>query len=170
VLRARIENIETGPASTLILGVPALGGRATLTADLTSSGYSLHEVTRRLSGRAALTMPEGGRMALDAKALREAAKAGTRGWAGLTRSLASVEQLEAQALIIDGVAFVTGVQARSGSMALAASGRLGFDDGNMDVRLTWKSNLAADRSPKPADGGETLSLRGPWYDPVVRSE
>ena len=170
VLRAKIENIETGPASTLILGATALAGRATVTADLTSTGYSLHEIVRRLSGKATLTMPEGGRVALDAKALREAAKAGTRGWARLARSPASVEQLEAQALIIDGVAFATAIQARSSSSTLAASGRLGLDDGNMDVRLTWKSNLAADRPPKPADGGETLSLRGPWYDPIVRGE
>jgi hypothetical protein len=115
-------------------------------------------------------MPEGGRVALDAKALREAAKTGTRGWATLARSLASVEQLEAQALIIDGVAFASAIQARSGSLTLAASGRLGLDDGNMDVRLTWKSNLAADRPAKPADGSEILSLRGPWYDPIVRGE
>ena len=59
VLRAKIENIETGPASTLILGATALAGRATVTADLTSTGYSLHEIIRRLSGKATLTMPEG---------------------------------------------------------------------------------------------------------------
>jgi AsmA protein len=170
VLRAKIENIETGPASMLILGVAALNGRATVTADLTSTGYSLHEVTRRISGKATLTMPEGGRVALDMKALREAAKAGTRGWARLARSPASVEQLEAHALIFGGVAFADLIRARSGNLSLAASGRLALDDGNMDLRLTWKSNHPADRPPQPADGGETLSLRGPWYDPIVRGE
>lgn len=170
VLRAKVENIDTGPPSALILGATALAGRATVTADLTSAGYSLHEIIRRLSGKTMLTMPEGGRIALDAKALREAAKAGTRGWAGLARSPASVEQLEVQALIIDGVAFAEVRQARSGSLGLAASGRLGLDDGNMDVRLIWKSDATADQPAKPAGAETAVTLRGPWRDPIVRGD
>jgi AsmA protein len=169
-LRAKIEKIDAGPASTLLLGAAALTGRATVTADLTSTGYSLHEIVRRLSGKIALALPEGGRLALDAKTLREAAKAGTRGWAKLARSPASVEKLEAKALIIDGVAFAEVTQAGSASLSLAASGRLGLDDGNMDVRLTWKSTLPADQATRPAGAGTTVSLRGPWYDPIVRGE
>jgi len=169
-LRAKIENIDTGPASTLLVGSAALSGRATVTADLASTGYSLHEIIRRLYGKAALVMPEGGRVALDAKVLREAARAGTRGWGKLARSTASVEQFEAQALIIDGVAFAEPIQARSGSLTLAASGRLGLDDGNMDLRLTWKPSAPADRPLKSADDGATVNLRGPWYDPIVRGE
>jgi AsmA protein len=169
-LRARIEKIDAGPASTLLLGAAALSGRATVSADLTSAGYSLHEIVKRLSGKVALALPEGGRLALDAKTLREAAKAGTRGWTRLARSPASVDKLEAQALIIDGVAFAEVVQAGSGSLTLAASGRLGLDDGNMDMRLTWRSTVPADRPPRQAEAGATVSLRGHWHDPIVRGE
>ena len=170
-LRAKIESIEAGPASMLLLGAVALSGRATVTADLTSTGYSLHEIIRRLSGKAALTLPEGGRVALDAKALSQAAKAGTHGWAKLARSPASVDKLEVQAHIFEGVAFAQVVDARSGGSTLAASGRLGLEDGNMDVRLTWKSAPSADQPPKAADSaGVTVILRGPWYAPIVRSE
>jgi AsmA protein len=169
-LRAKIESIEAGPVSTLLLGAPVLAGRVTVTADLTSAGYSLHEIVRRLSGKTALTMPDGGRLALDAKALREAAKTGTHGWVELARSPASVNKLEAQALVIDGIAFAEMTEARSGGLTLTASGRLGLDDGNMDLRLTWRSVPPAGEAPKHTDGGATVSLRGPWHDPIVRGE
>jgi len=171
-LRAKIENVEAGPVSTLLLGTAALAGRATLTVDLTSTGYSLHEIARRLSGKTSLALPEGGRLALDIKALREAARMGTRGWAGLAKGQTSVDRLEVRTLIIDGVAFAEEVQARSGGLALTASGRFGVDDGNMDVRLTLKSNVPADQPLKLTDmtGGETMTLRGPWHDPLVRAE
>jgi AsmA protein len=171
-LRAKIENIEAGPASALFLGGAALAGRATIALDLTSAGYTLHEIVGRLSGKTSLAMPKGGRLALDVKALREAAKAGTRGWGKLAKSPTSVELMEARALIIGGVAFAEAVQARSGSLALAAWGRVGLEDGNMDLRLSLKPDVPADQPFKLTDmtGGETVTLRGPWYDPIVRRE
>jgi AsmA protein len=171
-LRAKLENVEAGPASTLLLGASALAGRATLSVDLTSSGYSLYEVVRRLSGKAAMAMPEGGRLALDAKALRAAAKTGARGWAGLAKAQMSIDKLEARALIIGGVAFAEEMYARAGALALAATGRLGLDDGNMDVRLALKGDVPPDQPIKLSDlaGGETVTLRGPWNDPLVRGD
>ncbi len=174
-LRAKIENMEMAPASTRLLGRPALAGRASLTLDLTSTGYSLTELTRRLSGKAALSMPEGGRVALDLNAVRRAAKAGARGWASLTKSHTSVERLEARSLIIDGVAFAEDIQARAGDLALTLGGRFGLVDGNMDARLTLKSGLkpaaASDASAKPTGGAsEAITLRGPWPDPLLHAD
>jgi AsmA protein len=172
-LRGRIEHVEAGAATALLLGSAALAGRATVSVDLTSSGYSPTEIIRRLSGKAALAMPEGGRMALDLKALREAAKSGgARGWSVLGKTQTSLDQLEVRALIIDGVAFAESVQARSGPVGLAASGRFGLTDGNMDLRLIVNPNLPPDRPLTAVDmaGGEVVSLRGPWHEPVVRGE
>ena len=53
-----------------------LNGRSTLSLDLSSAGQTPAEVLRGLSGKAALIMAEGARLALDLKALR-AAKSGT---------------------------------------------------------------------------------------------
>ncbi len=170
-LRAKAESLEMGPATARLLGSPALTGRAGVTLDLTSTGYSLSELTRRLSGKAALSMPEGGRLALDLKAVRQAAKAGGRGWAALAKSHTNVERLEARSLIIDGVAFAEDIQARTSDVALALAGRLGLVDGNVDARLVLKPDAPSDASRKPADaGGEAVTLRGPWPDPVLRSE
>lgn len=171
-LRGKIENVDAGAMTALWLGTPGLSGRATLTVDLTSTGYSPTEIVKRLSGKSSLTVADG-RLALDLKALRGAAKAGEApGWLRLAKSHIGIDQLEARALIIDGVAFGDVMQARSGSMGLAASGRFGLADGNMDLRLATKSNVATDRPLQAADmsGSEVISLRGPWHEPFVRLE
>jgi AsmA protein len=170
-VRAKIEGMEAGPASTGLLGRPALTGRATLTMDLTSTGYSLTEIARRLSGKASLSMTEGCRVALDLAALRRVAKGGTRGWTGLSKSHTNVQRLEARALIIDGVAFAEEAQARAGDVALALTGRFGLVDGNMDARLLMKPNMPPDQPLKLTDAeSETVTLRGPWPNPVLYSE
>jgi len=57
-------------------------------------------------------------------------------------------------------------------VGLAASGRLGLGDGNMELRVMMKSNVPSDRPLKHSDmvGGEVISLRGPWQEPLVRGE
>jgi AsmA protein len=167
-LRAKVEDMDAGPACTRLLGTPALSGRATLALDLTSTGYTLNEIAKRLSGKASLSMPEGGRLALDLNAVHAAAKGGTLGWAALAKSHTDVQRLEARALIIDGVAFAEEAQARAGDVALALAGRFGLVDGNMDARVIMKSNLPPDQPLKLTDtGAETMSLRGPWPDPAL---
>lgn len=171
-VRAKVENLEMGPATAKLLGSPALTGRAGLTFDLTSTGYSLTELTRRLSGKAALSMPEGGRLSLDLRAMRQAAKAGQRGWAALARSHTNVDRLEARSLIIDGVAFAEDIQARAGDLALTLAGRLGLVDGNMDARLLLKPGAPSDAPQRTPEAGasEAVTLRGPWPDPMLRAE
>lgn len=171
-LRGKIENVDAGPLTALWFGTPGVSGRATMNVDLTSTGYSPTEVIKRLSGKANLTVADG-RAAVDLKALRAAAKAGTPPeWRKLANSQTGIDQLEARVLIIDGVAFADNLQARSGSVGLTASGRFGVADGQMDMRLIMKQNVPADRRLQPADllGGEVISLRGPWQEPVVRLE
>jgi hypothetical protein len=167
-LRAKVEDMDAGQACTRLLGTPALSGRATVALDLTSTGYTLNEIAKRLSGKASLSMPEGGRLALDLKAVHQAAKGGMHGWAALAKSHTDVQRLEARALIIDGVAFAEEAQARAGDVALALAGRFGLVDGNMDARVIMKSNLPPDQPLKPTDtGAETMSLRGPWPHPAL---
>jgi hypothetical protein len=173
-LRAKLDNIDVGPAATQMFGAAPLTGRAAVTVELTSSGYSATEIVGRLSGKAGLTMPEGGRLAVDLKALHETAKArgAMRGWGKLAKAPSAVDRLEARVLVIDGIAFAEEMHARSGAMGLAASGRLGLGDGNMEMRVLLKSNVPSDRPLKHTDmlGGEMVSVRGPWHEPLVRGE
>jgi AsmA protein len=172
-LRTKLENIESGTAGASWLGSVPLTGRATLTADVTSTGHSPTEVIRRLSGKASLSIAEGGRLALDLKGLNSVANSSRNaGWLKLAKSQLGIDQLEARALIIDGVAFSDVVQARSGTLGLGAAGRLGLTDGNLELRLTVKQKVPTDRPISAADllGGDVVHLRGPWQDPFVRTE
>ena len=58
-LRGKIENVDAGAMTALWLGAPALSGRATLTVDLTSTGYSPTEIVKRMSGKSSLTVADG---------------------------------------------------------------------------------------------------------------
>jgi AsmA protein len=171
-LRAKVESLDVGAAASAVwAGPPALTGKGTLAVDLTARGYSLADIARRLSGSATLAMPEGGRMALDLKAVRAAAKAGGRGWDDLAKSPTHLDRLELRTLIIDGVAFAQDVQARAGDVALGMTGRLGIVDGNMEARLMLKAGAPPNQPLRLTDTSvDTVTLRGPWMNPEVRGE
>jgi AsmA protein len=172
-LRGKVENFEAGPAGAALFGATVLTGRTTLALDITAAGQTPAEIVRRLSGKASLTMAEGGRVGLDIKALRAVAKAsGPPGWGLLAKGQTSLEQIEARTLIRDGVLITETVQARSGATALAASGRVDLTERTLDLHLSVKPNAPADRPLKPADmaGAEAVTVRGFWQEPYVRGQ
>jgi len=169
--RGKIENFEAGLAGTALFGAPIVTGRSTLALDIAGSGQTPAELLRRLSGKASLTMADGARMALDVKALRAATKAGgSLGWGALAKGQTSLEQVEARALIRDGVVITELLQARSGGMGLAASGRVDLSDRTLDLRLAVKPNAPSDRPLKAGDltDAEAVTVRGSWQQPFVR--
>jgi AsmA protein len=169
-LRARIEDFEAGPAATALFGSPLLSGRTALSMELASSGQTPAELLRRLCGKSTLRVPEGGKLALDLKALHSAAKGGDAlGAAALTKGQTSVEQFEVQTRIQDGVLVTETALARSGSSGLFASGEVDLAGRTMDLRLVAKANPPQDRPLLPADvtGGDTIALRGPWSAPSI---
>jgi AsmA protein len=171
-LRGRVENFDAGPAGAAIFGSTVLSGRSTLAVDIEGAGQTPAEVVRRLSGKATLTMPEGGRVAMDMKALRSVAKNnGPPGWGPLAKGQTNLELVEARALIRGGVVLTEVVQARSGSAGLAASGRVDLAERTLDLQVSMKSGVATDRPLKASDmaGAESVTLRGPWQEPFVRS-
>lgn len=172
-LRGRVENFEAGSAASLLFGSAALSGRALLTVEIEGAGQTPAEVVRRLSGKATLAMPEGGRLAMDVKALRTAARAnGPPGWAALAKGQTNLELLEARALIRSGVLTTELVQARSGAMGLTASGRVDLAARTLDLNLWMKSSVPTDRPLKLSDmaGAEGVTMRGPWSEPFVRDQ
>jgi len=172
-LRGRVENFEAGSAASLLFGSAALSGRALLTAEIEGAGQTPAEVVRRLSGKVTLAMPEGGRLAMDVKALRTAARAnGPPGWAALAKGQTNLELLEARALIRNGVLMTELVQARSGAMGLTASGRVDLAARTLDLNLWMKSSVPTDRPLKLSDmaGAEGVTMRGPWSEPFVRDQ
>ena len=173
-LRGKVENFEAGSAATALFGAAVLTGRSTLSLDLAAAGQTPAELVRGLSGKVALAMAEGGRVGLDIKALRAAAKAdGPPGWGLLAKGQTGLEQIEARALVRDGVLITETVQARSGASGVIASGRVDLAERTLDLHLSVKPNASADKPLKPADlaaASEAVRVRGFWQEPFVRSE
>ena len=172
-LRGRVENFDAGPAGAALFGSAVLTGRSTLAVDIEGAGQTPAEVLRRLSGKATLTMPEGGRVAMDMKALRTAAKAnGPAGWGLLAKGQTNLELVEARALIRGGVLLTELVQARSGAVGLAASGRVDLAERTLDLQVSMKPSVPTDRPLKASDmaGAEGVTMRGSWYEPFVRGQ
>jgi AsmA protein len=168
-LRGRVENFDAGSAASFLFGTAALSGRALLTVEIEGAGQTPAEVVRRLSGKATLAMPEGGRLAIDVKALRTAAK-GPPGWAALPKGQTNLDLVEARAHIRNGVLMTELVQARSGALGLTASGRVDLAARTLDLNLWMKSSVPTDRPLKLSDmaGAEGVTMRGSWSEPFVR--
>jgi uncharacterized protein involved in outer membrane biogenesis len=172
-LRGKIEDFEIGPATMGLFGFDFLTGRSMLAFDVTSTGQSAGDVMRRLSGRLTMTMPEGGRLAVDVNALRQQGNSNSLvGWGPAAKGQTSFDQLEARALILDGVVVAEAVHGRAGMLGLAATGAINVAEHKLDVRLHMKPNVPIDQPVKLADilAGDSVSLQGPWHEPVVRVE
>ena len=64
------------------------------------------------------------------------------------------------------------VQARSGAVSVAASGRVDLAERTLDPNLSVKPTVPADRQLKPTDlaAAEAVRVRGFWQEPFVRGE
>lgn len=172
-LRGKVDGFDAGAAGAALFGAPVLAGRTTLAVDVEGMGQTPTEVLRRLSGKATLAMPEGGRIAIDVKALRTAAKAnGPAGWGLLAKGQTNLELVEARGVVRNGVLLTEMVQARSGTMGLAASGRVDLAERTLDLHVAMKSGVPTDRPLKPSDmaGAEAVTMRGAWHEPFVRGQ
>jgi AsmA protein len=169
-LRGKIENLEAGYAGAALLGSAVLNGRSTLSLDLSSAGQTPAEVLRSLSGKAALVMAEGAKLALDLKALSAAKPGAVPAWSTLAKGQTSLDQVEAQTIIQDGVLIGDKVLARSGTTGISATGRVDLVEGTLDVRLATKPNVAADTPLQPDDmlGAQAVTVHGPLQGPTVR--
>jgi hypothetical protein len=146
-LRGRVENFEAGQASAAVFGATVLAGRSALVLDVASHGETPAQVMRRLSGKASLAMPEGGRLALDIKALRGAVTAEARG-SGWERSAGArpASTGGARAMLRDGVLVVCRYgQGAAGSIGLGAVGQVDIVDGRLDLNVAVKPNVPTDR-------------------------
>jgi AsmA protein len=172
-VRGKIENFDAGTATTALLGSAIVTGRSTLSVDLQGVGQTPTELLRRLSGKVALGMADGGRVGLDMRSLKAAATAGVSpGWGPLAKAQTTIEGLEARAFIRDGVLFTEALQARSGTAAVGASGRVDLAERTLDLRLQMKPGVPTDRPLGTVDmvGAESVTVRGLWQEPFVRAD
>ena len=173
-VRGKLDDLDTGAASAALFGHSLLSGRAALFADLAGAGQTPAELLRQLSGKATLTLPEGGKLLLDVAALRTAARDGLpAGWATIARGQTAVEPFEARASVDNGVIVPEATPLRGGGFGVGAVGRIDMVEQTLDLHLLLKPTGPDDRATAgSADAAEraAIALRGPWRAPVVRSE
>jgi uncharacterized protein involved in outer membrane biogenesis len=172
-LRGKIENLDTAAAAAALLGTSVLAGRSILSAELAASGQTPAEVSRTMSGKASLSMPDGGKLALDVRSLRAMAKTGdASGWGTLAKGQTSLENVEARAYVMDGILISELVQARFGPGLLVATGNVDLVDRTLDLRLAVKAEPPVDRQSKSADvvAEDAVNIRGPWREPAIRGD
>jgi AsmA protein len=172
-LRGKIENLEAGAASASLFGAALLSGRSTLFLDVAGSGQTPAELLHQMSGKATLSLPEGGKLQLDINALRIAAReSAPSGWGQMTKGQTALEPFEVKATIENGVIIPELARAQGGGFCLDAAGRIDMIEHVLDLRLSVKPQTPSEHPPNSADLGdaEAIALRGSWQAPIVRAE
>lgn len=167
-VRARLEGIDAARASTMLLGRSAVQGLSTIAVDLTSEGESVAELFESVRGRLVVNLDEGGRLGMDVKSLREAAKQGElEGWGSVAKGQTSVDSLEARLRVDKGILASERVEATAGDRLLRAIGTVSLRSRQMDLRVLLDAIPEAAEAEVPSD---VLVFRGPWTAPSITVE
>jgi hypothetical protein len=111
-------------------------------------------VVRTLSGKAALTMPQGARIPMDTKALKAATKQGPQtGWSSLLKGQTTLETLELRASVANGTLSIEPPAGKPASTPLGVSGSVNLAEGEIDLLL--------------GTGADALSISGGLSAPVL---
>lgn len=167
-VRARLEGIDAARASAVLLGHSAVQGLSTIAVDLTSEGDSVAELFEAVRGKLVINLAEGGRLGMDVRSLRDAAKQGElEGWGSAASGQTSVDSLEARLRFDKGILASERVEATVGDRLLRAIGTISLRSRQMDLRLLLDALPEAAEAEVPSD---VLVFRGPWAAPSITVE
>jgi AsmA protein len=165
MLRGRLENVDAGRSLAGLLHRNPLQGRSTISLDVTGSGSDVADVLRTLSGKASITLNEGGRLGLDLRALLYAAqRADVVGWAAAGKGQTALEQLDARVNVAGGIATAEMLAAKSAGLVVSGSGSVDIANRLLDVTLEFSNAAPVDRTVQ----GNRLLLTGDWTSPSIR--
>lgn len=166
-VRAKLEGIDAARASTLLLGHSAVQGLSTIAVDLTTEGHSVAELLGSVRGKLVVNLAEGGRLGMDVRSLREAAKQGElEGWSAASGQT-SVDSLEARLRVDNGVLASELVEATAGDRLLRAIGTISLRSRQLDLRVLLDAMPEAAKAEVPSD---VLVFRGSWTAPSITVE
>jgi AsmA protein len=154
-LKGKVLNFDAAQSAAALLSGATWSGKGTLTLDLVGTGQVSGEVVRTLSGKAALTMPQGARVPMELKTLKALAKQGPlTGWANILKGQTTLEAVDLRATVSSGVASLDALPPKTASPSLGMSGTINLAEGELDVQL--------------APGPDALSLSGPIRAPTLK--
>jgi len=166
-LRGKFENVDAGRSVSGLLHRNPLQGRATISLDLAGGGAGAADVLANLSGKAGLTLNEGGRLGLDLRALLYTARrSDVTGWAAAGRGQTALEGLDARFQIQNGVATAEALTAKTGGVAINGSGWINIPARTLDLALQFANPTPGER----AGPEDRLTMTGNWADPAIRAD
>jgi hypothetical protein len=168
-VRGRLDNvaIETLLAPLGMTFTRGLEGKGSLGIDLAGRGRTLGEMVKTLNGEAALTMPQGGRVALNLRKLLIDARARKPAdWPGVLAGDTGFDELQAKFALRDGSLVSESLRLKSGNFALTGDGTVNLGARQLYMRLLFDNGATVALAPR-AERMETLVLLGPWAEPGV---
>jgi AsmA protein len=168
-VRGKLTSLDLGRIAPDAQGGAALRGKGDVMADITATGETTYDLLRTVTGKVALAMPSGGRIGIDLRSLLAAAqKQPVSGWAA-ARGVTNVDSLQGRLVLSEGVVYTETFSAGLGDSLLTASGGGNLYSGQVDLKLSMAARTAAASAPA-AHAVDSLMLRGPWHEPLVRAE
>lgn len=164
-VKLKIVGVDAGRLLAVTLKPNSLLGRTNVIFDGTAEGRSLSEVVKTLAGRGSFDLVEPGRLGLDLPALAYAARgASTVGWAAAGKGSTAIEALNGRFRVINGAISLESIQARTGSAAIVAGGRLDVPSRLMDMTVALGPGSIGEA---PVTAQDVLVLRGTWDNPAI---
>ena len=174
--RGRIDGIDAATLSTTFVGYPVMQGTASLVGDVKSEGLWQGQFERTLSGRVSLKLRDGAKLGIDLRpAATETLRLPIYGWNLLSRTSMPVDQFDARLSFNGGYLVADQVTARSGDLALTATGSLDLLNQRMDIDTGVGGTTLQPARTRSLIGQPDLAIgviqfRGPWSTPLIRRE
>jgi hypothetical protein len=167
-LKGKLSSVDPGRVFTSWIKRNPLQGRGELTVEGSGTGAALPAMISNFAGRGTFRLIEHGRLGLDLKALTYAAQNAKHvGWAAAGKGSTALEQLELRYSISNGALTLDHLHARSGTTALAGSGKVDVRDRILDVNITSGQVTPGVGSLPTTSAKTVLVLRGDWNDPAI---
>jgi AsmA protein len=170
-VRGRLDDLDATRITTSLFGHPALGGKATLTADIASSGKTGDDLLVSSNGRMSVAIRNGGKFGVDLRNLANSAqKRAVEGWGNAGRGQTAFDELDAAFQVRAGTLVADDVKARAGDLATAFSGLIDVPTGRLNLSIRQVPALQAPVKPVSNIPNLSLQIFGPWSGPTSRNE
>ncbi|WP_088344946.1 MULTISPECIES: AsmA family protein [Rhodomicrobium] len=174
--RARLtaENVEAAQLLQALSQRDWLDGRADANIEAQAEGGSPDELLSSATGSARLGFPDGGQIRLDIPQLARSAGAdGVDGWTGLDFARSDFDEMRAQLSLQSGQIRCSELSLSNRNSVVRGNGEVDLARQSLDWKFTVSPNAgddAAADAPRQQTGAESsLSIKGPWLRPAIRS-
>lgn len=164
-LHGMIETPDLANVTGIVTDRQIVSGAGRIDLDFAASGNSRDEFRQSFAGTAAVTMPGGGRVAVDIPSLMAAGKSGGLGWDHVANGSTNLEALDAKLEAANGVVTATKIQAQTESRTLDIGGSIDLSKQMVDLSVA-----ASPKDGASVPAAERIRIRGPLLAPAIRTD